>query len=111
MESKVQYRIHKSSTPVPILSQANALHISKIHPNIIHPPTSWSSYWSLSPLAFPPLKSRNAEWILMKFGLWAFILPMKIYRGLIILFEMGSLVTGIYMNSCLLLVTIFPFVR
>jgi hypothetical protein len=39
---------HNSSPPIPILSQINPIHItpshqSKIHPNIIHPPTSWSS--------------------------------------------------------------------
>jgi hypothetical protein len=45
--------IHRSSPPVPILSQTNPVHItpshlSKILPNIIHPPTSWPF-----PLAFP----------------------------------------------------------
>jgi hypothetical protein len=43
--------IHRNTdapAPVPILSQTNPVHItpshlSKIHPNIIHPPTSWSS--------------------------------------------------------------------
>jgi hypothetical protein len=38
---------------VPILSQINPIHpipsyLSKIHFNIVHPPTSWSSQWSLS---------------------------------------------------------------
>jgi hypothetical protein len=38
---------------VPILSQIDPIHtissyLSKIHFNIVHPPTSWSSQWSLS---------------------------------------------------------------
>jgi hypothetical protein len=45
---KVQYRIHKSSPPVPVLRQSNTVHItpshiSKSHPNSIHPSRSWSS--------------------------------------------------------------------
>jgi hypothetical protein len=36
----------------PVLSQTNPVHTSsyfyKIHLNLIHPPTSWSSWWSLS---------------------------------------------------------------
>jgi hypothetical protein len=43
---------------VPILSQINPIHampsyLSKIHFNIVHPPTSWSSQWSLSFFGFP----------------------------------------------------------
>jgi hypothetical protein len=48
---KVHYRIYKSLSVVPILSRINSIHtiqsyLSKIHFNIVHPPTSWSSQWS-----------------------------------------------------------------
>jgi hypothetical protein len=50
---KVQHRAHKSPPLVPILNHTNPIHsissyLSKIHFNIVHPPTSWSSQWSLS---------------------------------------------------------------
>jgi hypothetical protein len=59
---KVYYRVQKSPKLVPILSHINLIHtipsyISKIHFNIVHPPTSRSSQWSLTfwlPHQYPP---------------------------------------------------------
>jgi hypothetical protein len=46
MEPKGLYRVHINPPLIPILSQINSIHtipsyLSKIHFNIVHPPTPW----------------------------------------------------------------------
>jgi hypothetical protein len=45
MEPEIHYRVHKSPRLVSIVSQiyTTPVYLSKIHFNIIHSPTSWSS--------------------------------------------------------------------
>jgi hypothetical protein len=50
---KVHHRVHKSPPPDPILSQPNSVrpidpYLSKVHLNVILPPTPRSSQWSLA---------------------------------------------------------------
>ena len=52
LNPKVHYRTHKRPPPVPVLGQANPVHIPtshllEIHPNIIHPSTPRSPRYSL----------------------------------------------------------------
>jgi hypothetical protein len=51
--AKVHYRVYISPPLIPIPTQINPIrtipsYIPKIHFNIVHPPTSWSSQWSLT---------------------------------------------------------------
>jgi hypothetical protein len=45
---KVHYRVHKSPPLVISWAKWISSYLSKIHFNIVHAPTSWSSQWSLS---------------------------------------------------------------
>jgi hypothetical protein len=57
--------VYISSPPVPILGQIDPIHtipsyLSKIHFNIVHPSTSWSSQW---PMDLREIGKGGIDWI------------------------------------------------
>jgi hypothetical protein len=80
---KFQYRVHKSPPLVPTMSHINPIHtissyLSKIHFNIVHPPTSWSYQWSLS------------FWLSHQYPTYIPLLPIGTYKYVVLKLNYSS---------------------
>jgi hypothetical protein len=80
---KAHRRVHRSPPLVPILSHLDPVHtipsyLSKIHFNIVLPPTSWSSS-GLFPSGFPTLGPLSKESVHVRGFLWIFVTRLFLY--------------------------------